>query len=197
MGRFAVIGWGSLIWDLDDLAPHVTGAWRMRAGPRLPMEFSRVSAKRLQALAVCLDEDHGAMCATHVIASRRAEIEAVAADLAARERAPLTGVGAVCLRSGQRTGGRAQIRDAVAAWCEGAGWDGAVWTDLTSNFEASTGQAFSVEAGRDYLSALSGDSLDEAVRYIESAPAETDTGLRRALSGDPWWQTEAARLRSG
>ena len=74
-GRIAVIGWGSLIWDLDDLAPKVEGEWRMRAGPALPFEFSLVSRKRKMGLAVCLDPENGDECPTHVIASRRAEPE--------------------------------------------------------------------------------------------------------------------------
>jgi hypothetical protein len=44
------------------------------------------------------------------------------------------------------------------------------------------------------LRCLTGDSLDEAVRYIENAPAATDTPLRRALSADDWWRAEARRL---
>jgi len=71
MRRFAIIGWGSLIWDLDDLGPHVRGAWAMGAGPRLPMEFTRVSPKRRRALVVCLDPRHGVPCATNAIASAR------------------------------------------------------------------------------------------------------------------------------
>ena len=104
MQRYAVIGWGSLIWDLDDLAPHVTGPWRMRAGPRLPMEFARVSPKRKMGLAVCLDETHGVPCRTHVIASLRRRLWRATIDLARRERASPRRIGAVCLESGGRAG---------------------------------------------------------------------------------------------
>ena len=54
-GRFAVIGWGSLIWDLEILEPHVRLPWAMGGGPRMPMEFSRISPKRLMGLVVVLD----------------------------------------------------------------------------------------------------------------------------------------------
>ena len=70
-GRYAIIGWGSLIWDLEILTPHVDLPWRMRAGPALPMEFSRISIKRKMALAVCLDIERGVPCATHAVPSRR------------------------------------------------------------------------------------------------------------------------------
>ena len=48
----AILGYGSLIWDLEILAPHVAGNWEMRAGPSLPMEFSRISKKRKLGLVV-------------------------------------------------------------------------------------------------------------------------------------------------
>jgi hypothetical protein len=56
------------------------------------------------------------------------------------------------------------------------------------------GEAFSIERGAAYLRTLAGESLDEAVRYIENAPATTDTPLRRRLGADPWWQAQAVRL---
>jgi hypothetical protein len=33
------------------------------------------------------------------------------------------------------------------------------------------------------------------VRYIENAPIETDTPMRRHLSGLDWWRAKAARLK--
>jgi hypothetical protein len=185
-GPIAVIGWGSLIWDLDDLAPKVEGPWRMRAGPLLPMEFSRISAKRRMGLVVCLDPERGVPCATNAIRSRRDSLDEAVADLAARERAPVERIG--WAEAGGR--GRSRLRpvaEAVAAWCVRAGWRGAVWTDLEPNFAAHAGRPFSVPAGMAYLRGLGGDSLGEAYRYIRNAPLSTRTPLRRALVRDPWW----------
>ena len=192
--RYAIIGWGSLIWDLDDLAGHVRGAWAMGAGPRLPMEFTRVSPKRRKALVVCLDPVHGVGCGTNVIVSARDRIEAAIEDLARRERAPLEHIGALCLGTGHTQGSKPAVAEAVRRWCEAGGWAGAVWTDLPSNFEAELGEAFSVARALAYLRTLEGPGLDEAVRYIESAPPATDTPLRRALGAEDWWGAEARRL---
>ena len=95
MSRIAIIGWGSLIWDLEILTPHTTGDWLMEHGPRLPMEFSRVSHKRKMGLVVCLDPFHGTECMTHVVRSTKNDISQTIDDLAARERAPLGLIGAV------------------------------------------------------------------------------------------------------
>jgi hypothetical protein len=187
-GRYAVIGWGSLIWDLDDLAPKVEGPWRMRAGPRLPLEFSRISPKRLMSLVVVIDPDHGAPCPTHAIASRAEDVDAAAEALRLRERAPqIDLIGAVCLETGFRRTSAPQIGETVAAWCVETGARGAVWTDLPRNFAEETGAAFSVARGLAYLRALQGDSAAEARRYIGNAPAETVTPLRTRLADQPWW----------
>ncbi len=197
MARYAVIGWGSLIWDLDDLAGKVEGGWAMGAGPALPLEFARVSAKRRHALTVIVEEAHGAPCPTHAIASTRDRIEAAAADLAARERAPAARIGAVCRATGARRASAPGIVERVADWCAAEGWTGAVWTDLPGNFAEITGRPFGLDTARAYLRELPERGLDEAVRYIESAPAATDTPLRRRLAADPWWRAERARRGHG
>ena len=190
-GGVWILGWGSLIWDLDDLAPKVSGPWRMAAGPAVPLEFSRVSPKRKMGLAVCIDADHGAPCPTHAIASRRANPLDSREDLAARDRAPLDRIGVWCARTGQGEG-RSAAR--VAAWCEATGAAGAVWTDLTSNYLEHHGERFSLDHAEAYLSGLRGESRDEAVRYIQNAPRGTDTPLRRRLASRAWWRREAARV---
>ncbi len=194
MNRYAILGWGSLIWDLDNLTPHVRGGWAMGSGPALPIEFTRVSPKRKRALVLCLDAAHGVGCATNVIASVRDGIGAAVTDLARRERAPEKFIGAVCLASGQATGTGPEVVEGVRRWCLAEGWAGAVWTDLPSNFADQLGEAFSVPRAINYLRTLTGDGLDEAVRYIENAPAATDTPLRRALLAETWWRGEARRL---
>ena len=194
MNGYAILGWGSLIWDLEILAGQVRGDWALGAGPRLPMEFTRISPKRKLGLVVCLDPVCGVGCTTNAIASTRGEIGAVVADLARRERAPDELIGAVCLTSGFERGASPEVVDAVRGWCLQGGWHGAVWTDLPSNFEAHLGQSFTIERALSYLRGLTGDSLDEAVCYIENAPAATNTPLRRALRAERWWQDEARRL---
>lgn len=192
-GPIAIIGWGSLIWELENLVPHVQGMWQMRAGPELPLEFSRVSPKRKKALAVCIDPMDGVPCYTSVIASKRQTIAEARTDLARRERASDGFIGAFDASSGQ-SWGRPQVAFRIANWCRATGWRGAVWTDLHPTFTAATGLVFSAQAGADYLRTLDEEGLAEAVRYIERAPALTNTRLRRHLRDDPWWQEQVARI---
>jgi len=194
VSKIAIIGWGSLIWDLEILTPHTVGAWHMAGGPKLPMEFSRVSPKRKLGLAVCLDPVVGVPCQTHVIRSKRGDIHAAIEDLRARERAPEGRIGAY--HPDFQHGRMPEVVALVQDWCVANGWDGAVWTDLEPNFLENTGQAFSVESGIAYLKALRGESLEEAYNYIQNAPTHTATPLRAALAQNSWWQAwhRAAKL---
>lgn len=195
LSRIAILGWGSLIWDLENLTPHTTGVWLMEAGPLLPMEFSRISPKRKLGLVVCLDPTVGVDCKTHAIQSTNSDITLTIDNLAARERAPLGLIGAVHA-NGLQKGRMPDVCDAVASWCETNDWDGAVWTDLEPNFFEYTQQNFSIAAGASYLRTLSGENLIEAHNYIENAPHQTRTPLRSALANDAWWQ-ELKKDRQG
>ncbi|MEM7267616.1 MAG: hypothetical protein AAF401_00030 [Pseudomonadota bacterium] len=194
-GRIAVIGWGSLIWDLDNLAPFVTGEWMMGPGPRLPFEFTRVSPKRKMGLAVCLDQVNGDPCQTNAILSIRDDIDQTAEELRARERAKIIDwIGMVHPATGARRSSIPEVADIFEDWCAKTGAAGAVWTDLGGNFEEAIGEPFSVSRAISYLKTLSGESLEEAVRYIEYAPKATNTPLRRALADDEWWRSQAEAL---
>ncbi|MEM9144562.1 MAG: hypothetical protein AAGC57_00080 [Pseudomonadota bacterium] len=194
--HYAVIGWGSLIWDLDDLASKVEGPWQRGAGPVLPLEFSRISAKRKQSLVLVISRAHGDPCPTHVIASQRQTLPDVVRDLAERERTAPDRIGAVCLKDQVSQSALPTVSNAVADWCRANGWQGAVWTDLPENFAEIAGQAFSVDAAVAYVRRLPEPNLDEAVQYIERAPRQTNTPVRRRLAQDPWWR-DAVSARSG
>jgi len=187
MSKIAVIGFGSLLWDLDDLAPKVSGEWKMYEGPILPLEFSLVSRKRHYALALVIDYGDGAPCPTCVIDSVRSEIGAAIVDLANRERMEPTNIGFVDRNTGESHSHREETRNTFWNWIEDSTYDGAVWTDGERNFEALTGRAFSLKTAQDHLRSLQGISLEEARRYIRNAPARVETPLRRALEGAPWW----------
>ena len=187
MSKIAVIGFGSLLWDLDDLAPKVSGEWKMYEGPVLPLEFSLISRKRHYALALVIDYGDGAPCPTCVIDSVRSEIGAAIVDLANRERMEPTNIGFVDRNTGESHSHREETRNTFWNWIEDSTYDGAVWTDGERNFEALTGRAFSLKTAQDHLRSLQGISLEEARRYIRNAPARVETPLRRALEGAPWW----------
>ena len=62
--KIAVLAWGSLVWDPQDL--QVAGKFAPN-GPLLPIEFCRVSADGRLTLVV--DETFGATCTTYSASS--------------------------------------------------------------------------------------------------------------------------------
>lgn len=190
--KIAIIGYGSLIWDIECLAPHVRGDWHLGGGPALPVEFSRISPKRKQALVLVVDEMLEHKCPTNVIESSRNQLDLAIADLAARERCGTEMIRS-CLRSQPV---ESKAGEAVSGWLEACGFDAAIWTGLAANFERETGAPFSHSVGLDYLQTLRGEALSEAWRYITFAPDQTDTPFRRFLLTSDFWQKLSAREAS-
>jgi hypothetical protein len=80
--RVAILGWGSLFWQ-----GGAFDKWRddWRCGPILNLEFSRVSASRLNALTLVIDRDNGQPNRVAWCLSRRDDLVLVQADLRSRE----------------------------------------------------------------------------------------------------------------
>ena len=180
LSKIAILGYGSLIWDLDDLAPRVRGNWHVGKGPKMPVEFSRVSPKRKKALVLMIDEGLSHECATSYIASKRDLLDEAIIDLAARERCRPEFIGYLD-RAGRGAHLTPFIQNSVSSWLESASFDAVVWAALPANFEDETGKIFSHENGLAYLQTLEGDALVEARKYISNAPEVTDTPFRRFL----------------
>ncbi len=187
MAEVAIIGWGSLLWDLDDLDPKVNGEWHIGEGPQLPLEFVRISPKRKQSLVVVTDLQHGAPCGSSYIKSKRTNIEAAIDDLAARERTKADEIGAVSDQQIYQAK-HPEIAKLVQDWLKTSPCEAAIWTDLSANFELETGLPFDVDTAISYLKTLKGESLLEAKRYIDFAPPQVVTPLRNALNKNGWWQ---------
>jgi hypothetical protein len=75
-----------------------------------------------------------------------------------------------------------RIRD----WARATGFDAVVWTDLPSNFEEEIGASFSVERAEQYLKSLPRTVAERAREYIQKAPEEVNTPLRRRLYESGW-----------
>ena len=187
MASIAVIGFGSLLWDLESLAINVRGGWHMYVGPYFPLEFSLVSKKRLGALALVVDEENGAQCPTCVIESARHHLSDAISDLARRERAPLETIGFFDRSNGDRRAANPNRAEIVGKWLALTNYDSAIWTDGASNFLRVTGRPFSLSSAREHLIALDTRSTREAQRYLRNAPKRVDTPLRRASVDTNWW----------
>jgi hypothetical protein len=139
-----------------------------------------------------IDQANGATVATRYVQSSRLDLNSAISDLRHREGTSTSRIGFVdLLAKTHRCATHILIVPVIQAWALQQGFDAVVWTDLPSNFEEETGEAFSVENATVYLLNLPKSAGELARRYVQNAPAEVDTPLRRNLQHDHWLDREA------
>lgn len=178
--KIAVLAWGSLKWDPGELA--IVDAFQP-VGPRLPIEFSRVSSDG--RLTLVIDETFGADCVTYVAQSGHEILNDAIENLRRRERmASSKGIGFVMAAPGGTSSATRQsaVTSTIKAWVKASGYDAAIWTWLKSNFRQKTGISFSVDEAIRYLETLDQLKLDVALNYVRRAPAEVRTPVRSAVN---------------
>ena len=185
----AILGWGSLIWDVRPDFDRHHHLWEFD-GPSLPLEFARVSKTRAGALTLVLDSSFGSLCTVAHARSIRSDLEAAIADLQVREGTSRNNIGYTFA-----DGSRHHVRDqgtasTIAAWARSKSIDMVVWTDLPSNFQAVTGVSFSVPAALKHVASLSPAGKAAAAAYVWQAPQFVATPLRAALQSRPWFDAQ-------
>jgi hypothetical protein len=179
--KIAILGWGSLIWEDGTLAGHVRGKWKP-GGPELPLEFSRKSTSRDGALTLVIDSAHGQATPTRFITSSRRTLKKARLDLKEREGVPsVDSIGYTNATSGDSRGAPGEILKAIREWAKKNGYGAVIWTALQSNFDN-----FALEQAVQYLRELPPKGKRKAKEYIEKAPEEVDTPLRRAVRRVNW-----------
>ena len=185
--KSVVLAWGSLVWDPRDLQIATKFAAN---GPLLPIEFCRISGDGRLTLAI--DETFGALCKTYSAPSSLESLDAARDDLCQREgMADAQAIGFVETASNRQSDlameNHPQVVATIAAWAESLGYDAAIWTALTSNFDewGKGGEPFSVSAALQYLETLEGEDpakFAQALAYIRKAPPEVETRVREEVA---------------
>lgn len=186
--RTAILGWGSLLWDVRPEFDSYHGSWDID-GPRLPIEFCRVSESRGGALTLVIDNQHGVKCQCAFSISTRAKPHDAIADLRCREGTTLGNIGYYFADGSQQQSRVNETITAVRTWMGTKDIDVVIWTDLASNFSTKSliKKPFSVPNAITHLQLLPPDAKANAVEYIWRAPVLTDTPLRRAVQTEPWF----------
>lgn len=179
--NIAILGWGSLIWDPRDL--NFDGRWREN-GPRLPIEFARISSGGRLTLTITpgrpLVPVLWTMSTEHTLAAARE-------NLARREGSSVSQIGV------WRPGGQpieAQREQALIAsqlerWWEREGKslpiDAVIWTDLGPHFQTATRRDFHFLNALNFLKGLNDAEWAAASEYILRTPAQVATAMRPGL----------------
>lgn len=170
--KIACIGWGSLVWDPGVL--RCVGTWQCD-GPRLPIEFARVSrdGRLTPVLTAEADLVPTLWCAVNYNSG-----EAAQAALAGREGAGVHAIGLWPGPSPRHGIGSAEI----ARWGKEGGFDAVIWTALGPKFDGVDGVGpKDAHAAAAYLVGLEADQQGRASEYIRRAPDQVRTGFRAAL----------------
>lgn len=178
--KIAILGWGSLVWDSRELP--LQSDW-MQGGPKLPLEFSRVSKDG--RLTLVINMEHGAHVPSRYAASSRKDLGDAIADLRDREGTVRKCIGFVDVTSDTTSKTefpeQANVFDSMLEWCRSNSFDAVVWTALSSQFKLETGKLFTVDNAIEYLRSLPRTVHDNALQYIKKAPVEVDTPVRKKL----------------
>lgn len=190
--RISVLAWGSIVWDRRNLA--IIADFEP-TGPRLPIEFCRVS--RDGRLTLVIDESFGTSSITYSALSAFDDLDAAIENLRDRESMPTPKGVSFTVADCSRQSARAIERHphavkTITAWVNANGLDAAIWAALGSNFAEKASEPFSVEAAIRYLETQNGKMLDSALNYIRRAPPEVRTPVREAVN-IRW--PEAVKLR--
>lgn len=184
--RIAILGWGSLLWEPRPEFLQQIRDWR-DDGPRLPLEFSRLSKSRAGALTLVIDSVFGEPCQVAFSVSRRSEPSDAICDLRNREGTVQRHIGCLFADGSQGRSREESITAVLQKWLQGQEIDCVIWTDLPSNFEEEKRVKYSVPAAIRHLQSLPSEGKARAAEYVWRAPAFVSTPLRRALQVEPWF----------
>jgi hypothetical protein len=178
--KIAILAWGSLIWDQRTL--RLDGNWQT-GGPILPIEFSRVSSDG--RLTLVIDPHHGVPVTTRFAPSAFTNLNDAISNLREREGTSSERIGFVnLLANTEREYSRQQhpaACESIKAWAQANDWQAVIWTALVSNFESDGRPPFSTPAAVAYVNSLTGKTQACALEYVNRAPVEVDTPVRRQL----------------
>jgi hypothetical protein len=185
----ALLGWGSLLWEGGLEFDKYHDDWKFD-GPTLPIEFSRISQKRLGALTLVIDREHGVPTTVAWCLSTRRRLEDTIRDLQCREETTVVNIGRLeiteTLPVDAGTQNEAAV-DPLVGWAKNRTIDAVVWTALKSNFSSKTKCPFSAAAAISYVKTLPREGKEKAAEYVWRTPEFVQTPVRRALEQELWF----------
>ncbi|MEJ8568623.1 hypothetical protein [Elongatibacter sediminis] len=180
--KIAVLGWGSLIWDSRNLA--IQSQWQLD-GPKLPVEFGRVSMG--DRLTLILEEGAKILQVLWALSST-ATMELAKENLREREGTASRYIHFIAVDSNSEPPALG-VAKTVWDWALVKGLDGAVWTGLGSKRPEGHQGEWDYEARLNYLRDLKENGRSGAAEeYIRGAPSQIRTTLRSMIEQELGWK---------
>lgn len=176
------LGWGSLIWNTDDL--EISGQWEPN-GPEVPVEYLRQSNNGRLTLVIDKEASKSAVLWARMRTTKLAE---------AKEN--------LRIREGKTK------REYIASWSPGdpnpeaipglSHWattiqaNAVIWTALPAKFDDNDFQKPSYQEAVKYLRELPPDKRIIAEEYVRRTPPQIRTPYRELFERDLGWEPEHA-----
>ncbi|PHS32748.1 MAG: hypothetical protein COA95_03115 [Methylophaga sp.] len=180
--QIACLGWGSLIWNQDNLP--LSSGWNSD-GPNLPIEFARESADGRMTL-VLLDDAKQSTALWAILSAT--DIEIAKADLAKREGVSENNIkysiGYWESNSGMSHG---TCSEEISRWALEKELDGVVWTNLKYGFQSARGKLPTLAGVIEHLNGLSPEKKCVAEEYVRKTPVQVRTEFRNELENKLGW----------
>lgn len=175
--RIAIIGWGSLISCPGCLA--MATKWH-RDGPKLPVEYARVSRDKRLTLVLVRDVEEQP---TLWVESDFTNIADAKKNLQSREGAQPNDVGAWSIGATPSD----PIASHLSIWCESKMIDAAVWTALSPKDVEGQERVMAVDEAVNYLRRLKEPEARKAEEYIRNTPSQINTAIRSRVRSELLW----------
>lgn len=175
--RIACLAWGSLVWNPGELSEYVPGGWQAD-GPRLPVEFARVSRNGRLTLVIV---EQSALLQVLWAEMRIGTLAAAVDALRLREGCAASAVG-VYPGSENRCGYRG-----IAEWAGAKGFEHVIWTALGPKFSGGDSAPANAHAAVEYLRSLPADVSGLAEEYVRRAPQQIRTPFREVIERELQW----------
>ena len=199
--EIAVIGWGSLIWCPGSL--RIKTKWRSD-GPRLPIEFARISRDGRLTLVILPGADDQQL---YWALSEFESLGDACRNLKERESCALKHIHCLTAEGRAATDVHAMVdvcamvTERVRDWLAARkGVDAAIWTGLITNWCTKRGRKFTLDDAVRYLNELESErdraatTYDRAQKYVKNTPLLIQTNVRRAMQREGWKDTELPKV---
>jgi len=176
--KFALLAWGSLVWNPGEL--KITGDWK-KDGPCLPIEFARKSGDG--RLTLVLFPGAKKVKTLWAFAKSR-DLQEVICNLARREGTTTNNIGYVSITDGQKTKkDEVHVLPIIESWAKQKQLNAVVWTNLPPKFEGD----LTPENVLTYLKGLDASDAHNAEVYVRNAPRQIRTEIRSRIENELGW----------
>lgn len=181
--KIAILGWGSLIWNPQNLKFDKTVGWQTN-GPTLPIEFARISNDGRLTLVIT---DNGSKNQVYYCVSTYKAVDEAILDLAIRESSGRGSIGYYYKKQDKFHTSAFKFKQEIKEWIDKLDIDAVIWTDLSEKWSVKNSSDIKPDNRVDYLKHLVGNTSVKAEEYIRKTPIIIKTKYRNIIEEELNW----------